>query len=257
MKGFRDRIVDRFLDKSATRRWARTVQNSSQMPVDLLRDKRNQARELRKHLDDVLHVAEGRLGLPIMASDVIQAPKESDWSWRPELWRGPISPTGRAAVPKKSRIGRETGLFHDCDISEITFRQVRNQRAEDLAPYCVRFDVFKFDGSFLSVVLDLPADAVAGISKRHLMRFDCALEVEKPLELFVRFNIKHGPNTEQLVREVTTKDPEFFVEFDLAYTEMNEKRVERMWVELIFENPELNQISLRDVTFSRYARAEL
>ena len=47
------------------------------------------------------------------------------------------------------------------------------------------------------------------------------------------------------------------VEFDLAYTKVNEKRVERLWVDLIFEGPEMNQIILRDVTLSRRPRAEL
>jgi len=47
------------------------------------------------------------------------------------------------------------------------------------------------------------------------------------------------------------------VEFDLAYTKLNEKRVESMWVDLIFEGPEMNQVTLRDVTFSRNPRAEL
>ena len=47
------------------------------------------------------------------------------------------------------------------------------------------------------------------------------------------------------------------VEFDLAYSKINEKRVEKLWVDLIFEGPEMNQIILRDVTFSRRPRAEL
>ncbi|MDZ4134740.1 MAG: DUF6478 family protein, partial [Paracoccaceae bacterium] len=38
---------------------------------------------------------------------------------------------------------------------------------------------------------------------------------------------------------------------------MNEKRVDRIWVDLIFEGPEMNQIILRDVTVSRRPRAEL
>ena len=50
---------------------------------------------------------------------------------------------------------------------------------------------------------------------------------------------------------------EVMVEFDLAYSKMNEKRVEKLWVDLIFEGPEMNQIILRDVTFSRRPRAEL
>jgi hypothetical protein len=38
---------------------------------------------------------------------------------------------------------------------------------------------------------------------------------------------------------------------------MNEKRVERIWLDLIFEGPEMNQVTLRDLTFSRRPRAEL
>ena len=47
------------------------------------------------------------------------------------------------------------------------------------------------------------------------------------------------------------------VEFDLGYSDINEKRVERMWLDLIFEGPEMNQITIRDITFCRYPRAEL
>jgi hypothetical protein len=47
------------------------------------------------------------------------------------------------------------------------------------------------------------------------------------------------------------------VEFDLAYTKLNEKRVEKMWLDLIFEGPQMNQVVLRDLTFSRRKRAEL
>jgi hypothetical protein len=106
-------------------------------------------------------------------------------------------------------------------------------------------------------VLDLPQTACQGLKKRHLVRLDALVDMEKPLEIFARLNIKHGPNTEQIVRELPLNDKEVFVEFDLAYTKLNEKRVDRMWVDLIFEGPQMNQVTLRDVTFSRYPRAEL
>jgi len=46
------------------------------------------------------------------------------------------------------------------------------------------------------------------------------------------------------------------VEFDLAHTEINEKRLEGMWIDLIFDGPAMNEINLRDVTFSRRPRAD-
>jgi hypothetical protein len=118
-------------------------------------------------------------------------------------------------------------------------------------------DVFRFDGSFLSLVLDLPEEVGRGLRQKHVFRMDMIVEMEKPLEIFARLNIKHGPNVEQIVRELPLNEEEVMVEFDLAYSKMNEKRVERLWVDLIFEGPEMNQVILRDVTFSRRPRAEL
>jgi hypothetical protein len=118
-------------------------------------------------------------------------------------------------------------------------------------------DVFRFDGSYLSLAIDLPDTAVANLKLRHLIRMAVIVEFESPLEIFARLNIKHGPNVEQVVRELPLNAQEVLVEFDMAYTRMNEKRIERLWVDLIFEGPEMNQVILRDVTFTRRPRAEL
>jgi hypothetical protein len=69
--------------------------------------------------------------------------------------------------------------------------------------------------------------------------------------------VKHGPNTEQIVLELPLGAEEVMVEFDLTYTKINEKRIEKLWIDLIFEGPEMNQIILRDVTVSRRPRADM
>jgi len=222
-----------------------------------LRQLRLRAVQLRQALDRVLHVADSRLTLPLIGSNAFQKPLHSDWAWRPELWRGPIYPAGYAAAPTKTSFGDEVTLFHDCKISELTVRQIRNTREADLAPFGLRMDVFKFDGSFLSLVIDLPPEAVRGLKRKHLIRMNSIAESESPLEIFVRLNVRHGPNTEQIVRELPLGQDEIMVEFDLAYTKLNEKRVEAAWIDVIFEGPQMNQVTLRDVTFSRRPRAEL
>jgi hypothetical protein len=154
-------------------------------------------------------------------------------------------------------LGNEVTLFHDCELSELTLRQLRNLREADLAPYGLRMDVFRFDGSFLSLVVDLPADGVESLKRTHLIRMDIILELEKPVEIFARLNIKNGPNTEQIVRELDLSQNQATVEFDMAYSNLNERRVEAAWIDLIFEGPEMNQIVLRDLTFSRRPRAQV
>ncbi len=154
-------------------------------------------------------------------------------------------------------LGNEVTLFHDCEFSELTLRQLRNLREQDLAPYSLRMDVFRFDGSFLSLVVDLPDNGIHGLKRTHLIRMDVIVELEKPIEIFARLNIKNGPNTEQIVRELELSQEQTVVEFDLAYSNLNERRVEGAWVDLIFEGPEMNQVTLHDLTFSRRPRAQI
>lgn len=250
-------IFDRILQKRVMRRWGGLADRAAKMDLASLRLLRGRARALRRQLDRLLFIADGRLTLPLVGSNAFQKPLHSDWSYRPQLWRGPVNPPGVAAAKTKAVFGDEVTLFHDCKISELTVRQVRNTHENDLAPFGLRMDVFRFDGSFLSLVIDLPQDAVQGLKRKHLVRMNAVVEMEKPLEIFARLNVQHGPNTEQLVRELPLQQKEVMVEFDLAYTKMNEKRVERAWVDLIFEGPEMSQVILRDVNFSRRPRAEV
>ncbi|MCB2135670.1 MAG: hypothetical protein KDE08_06950 [Rhodobacteraceae bacterium] len=249
--------LDRLLFRRSLAWWRRAASRAEASDTSVLRRLRGPARQLRREIDRLLHVADGRLMLPAIGTNAIRKPLHADWAWRPELWRGPVTPPGMAAVDNRAAFGSEATVFHDCARSELTVRQVRNSRESDLAPFGFRMDVFRFDGSFLSLVIDLPEAAVQGLKLRHVIRMDVIVELEKPLEIFARLNIKHGPNAEQMVRELPLGESEVMVEFDLAYSKMNEKRVERAWVDLIFEGPEMNQITLRDVTFTRRPRAEL
>ncbi len=251
------KLIEVLFHKRVLRRWGKAQARAHTEDWNTLRKTRTRAREIRRRLNKVLHVADERLTLPLIGSNAIEKPLHSDWAYRPQLWRGPLNPAGMAAIGSKTSIGDEVKLFHDCKVSELTVRQIRNSRDEDLAPFGLRMDVFGFDGSFLSLVIDLPNASVEGLKRRHLIQMRLVVEMEQPLEIFARFNFKHGPNSEQLVRELQIKDGEAIVDFDLAYSELNEKRIERAWVDLIFESPLMNQIVLRDVTFSRRPRAEI
>ncbi len=251
------RTFDRLFQMRALRKWRRAARTADTTALTDLRVQRSHARQLRTYLDRLIHVADGRLALPIVGSSFFPRPHGTDWSWRPELWRGPLPTPGLSSVPTKSMLGGEVTLFHDCGFSELTLRQLRNTREEDLAPFGLRMDVFKFDGSFLSLVVDLPQEACQELTRVHLLRIATIIETEKPLEIFARLNIKHGPNTEQIVRELPLNEQDVMVEFDLAYSRLNEKRIEKIWLDLIFEAPEMNQVIIRDLTFSRYRRAAI
>lgn len=251
------RMIDGLMQRRVLKRWDEIAEATPEADLDTLRGWRSRARALRRQLDRVIHQAEYRLALPVIGSNAIRRPLGTDWAWRPDLWRGPMPVPGMASVPNRTTFGSGATVFHDCRVSELTLRQIRNERASDVAPFGFRLDVFRFDGSFLSLVIDLPDEAAQGLKLRHLVRLDLIVELEKPLEIFARLNVKHGPNTEQIVLEVPLGAEEVMVEFDLTYSKINEKRIEKLWIDLIFEGPEMNQIILRDVTVSRRPRAEL
>lgn len=237
--------------------WDTAARAAPEVELPVLRAQRSRARALKAHLDKMIHKADERLALPLVGSTNFPKPHNTDWAWRPNLWRAPLATPGLSSVQTKSGFGDEVTLFHDCPLAELTLRQMRNLREEDLAPFGLRIDVFKFEGSFLSLVIDLPPEGTNDLKKTHLLRMDANVEMERPLELFARLNIKNGPNTEQIVRELPLHEDNHRVEFDLAYANLNEKRMERAWVDLIFEGPKMNEIILRDLTFTRRPRANL
>ncbi|MEE4188840.1 MAG: DUF6478 family protein [Roseobacter sp.] len=252
-----DSFWDAAMYRRALTRWALSAREAREAKLSILRRQSTRARQLRAHLDQLITVADERLALPVISSNSFAKPHNADWAWRPEIWRGPLPVRGISSVESKSQLGEEITLFHDCARSELTLRQLRNQREEDLAPYGLRLDVFKFDGSFLSLVLDLPDAAVVGLKRTHILQVNAIVNMEKPLEIFVRLNIRHGPNTEQIVREFSQDRDGMIAEFDLAYANLNEKRIDKAWVDLIFENPQMNQVTVRDLTFNRRPRAQL
>ncbi len=220
-------------------------------PPDRLGLLRQRAVLLKTRLDQLIHVADARSG----ADAPIRRPMGTDWAWRPSAWcrdaeAGVVGANATALSPGVT-------LFHDCPQGEISLRQVRKARHPTWPAFGVDMDIFGFHGSFLSLAVDLPPEAVQGLRRKHLICLTLDLEEERPARLIARLNVRHGPNTEQIVREFVSENGGALAEFDLAYTRMNEARVEKMWLDLIVQDPHMNRISIHDLTLTRRPRAEI
>lgn len=237
-------------------RWAGLREAAAELEAFDLRSLRGEARMLRRRIDRVIHAAEQRLSFPLLSSGLPRAPLGTDWAWRADAWRGPLSSPGAVALDKRTQISEDLSLYHDCSLGEIVVRQVRNGSDHDRAPFGLAIEVFGFQGSFLSLATNLPEAAVTGLKTRHLIRVDAVIEADRPLKAFVRLNVKHGPNTAQLVQELPSGPREKLVEFDLAYAKIDEARIERAWLDLIFNDAAYTRVTLRDVVVSRRPRAE-
>lgn len=251
------RILDRYLYRKTLDRWRRAAQRVQNAGQADLRQQRDQARALRSHLDQLIQTADSRLIRPKVGSMQFAKPVGTDWSCRPDLWRGPLAQPGVASAPRKTALDAHVNLFHDCPLSEITVRQIRNRDTGDLAPFSLSVEVFSFEGSFLSVSVDLPGDATQNLTREHLIRMETVIDCERSTGLFARLNIQHGPNSEQVLRQLSASDAQNTVDFDLAHLPLNERRIEKIWVDLIFETPSMNRMVVRDLTFCRFHRADL
>ncbi len=251
------RMLDRFINQKILARWRRFGQQVDLTPLSALRKQRDDARQLRQRLDHLIQKADGRLVRPLVGSSQISKPIGTDWSWRPDVWREPLAQPGLAPAQRKASLDAQVALFHDCDLAQIGLRQLRNRRDRDLAPYSLAIEVFEFAGSFLSVAIELPAEGTNSLTRQHLIRVGALIESEQPVGIFARLNIQHGPNTEQVLRGFDCTDRGATVDFDLAHLNLNERRIEKLWLDLIFDNPAMNRVVLRDLTFCRHHRADL
>jgi hypothetical protein len=257
MAGRIARALDGWHQRRAAARWTRLAHAAPGLDTFQLRALRAEARAMRRDLDHMLQVADARLALPASGAGLPQMPLGTDWSWRPDLWRGALADQGAVATGERTALGGELALYHDCPLGEVVVRQVRNDRPEDRAPYGLAIDVFGFRGSFLSLALNLPDAASDGLRARHLVRAEVLVDSDRPLQAYARLNVRHGPNLAQPVCALPDRMREKLAEFDLAHAGLNDRRIERAWLDLILNDVAMTRIVIRDVVVSRRPRAEL
>jgi len=250
-----DSLTDRLAERRVLKFWKRAAGQADSAETEALRGLRARARRLRAELDRVIRVTDARLARPYLGSNAMAPAFGTDWQWRPEPWRLPLAPAGGTGFDRSSPLAEGATLYHDCPLAETGWRQVRNSGTRDLAPFGLVVDVLGFNGSFLSLALDLPAEAAAGLGRDHIFRAEIAGEAERPVLLFLRLNIRNGPNTAQLVTR-SALGTGCAAEFDLTEARFNERRVEKLWLDVIFEAPAMNVITLSDLTLGRRRRAE-
>ena len=257
MAGQLAQIIDRWRLRKVQDYWTRMADAAPAMRPLALHGLRGQARAMRRQIDRVIHAADERLTAPALGAALPRQPLGTDWTWRADAWRGPLPQPGLIARSDRSRISDDLSLYHDCPLGEVAVRQCRNVGEDDRAAFGLSIEVFGFQGTFLSLATALPPEAVKGLKSRHLVRVDAMLETDRQLRAYARLNVKHGPNVAQLVREFPAGTGMLVVEFDLAQARIDDSRIERAWLDLIFNGPAMIGISLRDLVVSRRPKAEL
>ncbi len=244
-------------------RWAKFAEDLAVLTSRLgqlrsadLAQKQNEAEDYARRLMHISQIAKDTLrrkarNLP--AADQAM-PEIAYWVYRPDAFVMPLDCTAAVAIQSPHDLMGGLKIFHDCAHPEIILRQ---HSETDSAVYGLSLEVFRFDGSFLSMALDLPRDHAASVRLADIIRVSLEMQMDYPIDLYARLNVIHGPNSEQMVRKMEWDQGRICAEFDMAYSKVNDKRIEKIWIDLIFERPSMNLLKMDDFLVLRLARAEL
>ena len=186
--------------RRAAAQWSDMAVQAGGLSRHALRSLQSEAQDLRRSLDRFLSRAQLRLEGAARSADVLNLPAGTDWRWRPSFLSSRITPAGIAAPVSGERLGEEAAVWHDCSARALILRQMPNRNAADLAPHGLQLETLGFTGSYLSVAINLPPDSLDGLTRSHIVRLDATLGVERPMSIYARLNIGHGPNTDELLR---------------------------------------------------------
>ncbi len=254
------RWLERQTRERAEGQWRALAASTERLELGQLRRLRDEALGLRASLNHFLLGADRRARQDRVTLDALHLPGGTDWRWRPDFMAGPIQPRGIAGPHPGARLGEDATLWHDCTERRLILEQGTSPAATDLSHFDLRIEVFSFSGSFLSLAIALPPEALAGLTRNHVLRLEAGITVERAMDICARLNIGHGPNVDEIVLKLGDMQPGLHsrqvIEFDLAYTEMNEKRLERVWLDLILEHPRMSAVEIHELFLSRHLRAE-
>lgn len=180
-------------------------------------------------------------------------PHGTDWYWQPALWMEPLELSEREIMKRRAQLSEDVSLHHDDPKARITAVQT----GDAAGCFALNLGVQSFSGSFLSLAIDVPKPGIDGLNRNHLLRVGLVPELSEPSRLYLRLNIRHGPNIEQKTLEWPVDQAMEFMEFDLAYASFDASRVGHVWLDVIFGLPMPGGICVRDLSLARYPRAAL
>jgi len=196
---------------------------------------------------------DGDVRLATHAQRPTALPDDAEILHRPSILSIRQNPTGHVSPLSGAELAADVSLHHDMVPPRIVTRQIqRDEGHHDFA-----LEVWNVQGSFVSLALAFPSEQVAKIGRDDLIRLDYSIELDQRCDVFARLNLMHGPNTEQVVRQLDLRNAGDVLEFDVHYTAFDPTRAREIWIDLIFNTRPLNRAVIRDLVISRRPRLSL
>jgi len=178
-------------------------------------------------------------------------PAKTEWGYTASL----LDPAGSDDISGEiltgTELSKDVALYHDGDRPVIGLRRAPDNRNGIL------LELPDFPATYLSLALGVPEGGVRGLGRNSLLRLALTSRTQKPFQAYARLNLKYGPNTEQIVREIDIGTGDSFAEFDIFYTGFEPSRTSGAWIDLIFNAPSGLSVQIFDVVILRRVRASL
>ena len=253
MASQRRNFLTQLAERRLLARWTDMADRADRMAPSELRDLQLHLRPLAVELARFERRATTRLN---GRADVIRKPRGTDWAFRPKLWNQKLDQKTQSFVGSPTSLDDETTLFHDCDLSEIALRQEPTRNPEALSPFDMRLEVMHFNGSFLSLSIDLPDTVLKGLDAQHMIEVVPDLVMDRPSLAYMRLNLRHDQEAKEILQNISPEAPSNPVTFDLSYANIEPRMVDKIWLDVIFPDPAMNLFTLSDLTLTRRPRAE-
>lgn len=232
--------------------WSRQTAEAATLSADVLDASRAAAHQLRAELDRFAEAAALRTAA---LSQTAAQSGAVDWATRPALWHAPIAQPAHIARDPRTELGRGATLFHDCPLGQILVSQLPPKPGDD--GFTIAVEAFSFRGSFLSLGLDLPPEACVALTSDFILRAALHVQAERATSIYLRLNLQAGPNTEQVLGSLPGDIGAGHVDFDLGYANLDDRPIDKMWLDIMVEHPAMNRVELRDLVINRRRRADL
>lgn len=239
------------------RRWTQLAATASALPVAECAALADEARRLRGDLDLFLLAARR---YPVAAPRDL--PAGTDWSWRPLPFQAPLPGRGLAAPASGAMLAPGLAVWHDLPDAPLVVAQHPVGLCGDLPPFALTIESFAaHDQGYVALSIDLPQSALAGLDNSFILHVSAVISAESPVSTYLRLNIEHGPDTEQMQNPFGIVGPGEALRapagFDLGLVPMNPQRLAKIWLDVIVEKPGANLVHLHDLVISRHRRADM
>lgn len=249
-----DRYLDRLLHRRALRFWRRGTQDAEHSDKGTLIRRRDAALALGAATQAYVRACDRELAHRARKGHAAQRPLGADVLWRPEVSSVPLPTPGQAGVHTQTALGGDVTLFHDCPRNEIIVRQ---RAGTGLALFMPQFEVFAFEGSFLSLAIALPPRMLSGLQARHVIGLQSQIDPMPGGDVFCRLSIEQDAQTLQIDPDVVRDGHMLSADFDLAFSALRDAPITQMWIDLIFASPAFAKFTLSELCMTRRPRAEL